>query len=489
MVIFLSLLEVGLRFAGHLHSLTRTDRTLLGPLSVIAEKEKGGELPLGEQDYVIMAVGDSYTYGGDDLTLSEIYPYILERKIEDNNFAKKYQVVNAGVCEYNSKQVLIRLPNWVEKYQPDMILLLVGATDRFNFAGYSFYEMGPKSFFRGLRIYKMARITLLNLEAMSLERKAQEAFASVRKVPSRDITGFPLESRTCNAAAYIRKMSEIIESSTEQTIVDRAWYYFNKGERKKAIKMLQKALNNDSFNVEILVNLALFYYSDYEGALSFYNMMRAEYYFERALEIDPESEFVLKHLVSFYLEAAEFFLLRRGMYDYAVHYVSRLIELNPHDIEFYYEILKSAYRFQGRYEANRLARLFQDIAKNNPHLRQDKLFLKHLKFFKNKDKVENTINRQMKKNLEEIVQLCEKYDIELVVQNYPYSHKAANKALKKIALENDLLFVDHNKVFNQILKEADPDEYLEGSELCTYKGFRIMAENIFDLLEKEGFLK
>lgn len=79
------------------------------------------QLPALGNDAVIVAFGDSLThgYGAKD---SDSYPAVLEK-------LSGRTVINAGVTGEESLQGLVRLPEVLENYQPDLLILCHGGND------------------------------------------------------------------------------------------------------------------------------------------------------------------------------------------------------------------------------------------------------------------------------------------------------------------------------------------------------------------------
>lgn len=70
----------------------------------------------------ILALGDSYTFGY-GVELEESYPAILERLLNDNVHADKYEVINAGIPGYNTEQELELLRRIIPYYSPKIIIV------------------------------------------------------------------------------------------------------------------------------------------------------------------------------------------------------------------------------------------------------------------------------------------------------------------------------------------------------------------------------
>jgi len=116
----------------------------------------------------ILMVGDSYTYGG-LVDPKQTCPAYLERQLNSGNYKGAYRVVNQGVCEYNSYQLLESLPEWLDTHNPDWVIVLVGSANRFYGLDHipgrdsSFWERATESV-ASLKVVKLIRILLINLK-------------------------------------------------------------------------------------------------------------------------------------------------------------------------------------------------------------------------------------------------------------------------------------------------------------------------------------
>ncbi len=79
------------------------------------------QLPLLSNDAVILAFGDSLTHGN-GAGKEENYPAVLQRLTQ-------HRVINAGIPGEQSDAGLARLPNVLDSYQPQLLILCHGGND------------------------------------------------------------------------------------------------------------------------------------------------------------------------------------------------------------------------------------------------------------------------------------------------------------------------------------------------------------------------
>lgn len=156
LIFFLVLLESALRFSGYLYIKSRLypDRDNSNP-----------------QGMIVLCVGDSFTFGG-ELRNEETYPAQLQKILDERNPQMGARVINGGICEYNSSQVLRDLKKNIARHKPDLIVFLAGAANRFNFVGFDKDKRilsKVRNHIYSFRIYKMAKIILLNLRKRLIE--------------------------------------------------------------------------------------------------------------------------------------------------------------------------------------------------------------------------------------------------------------------------------------------------------------------------------
>ncbi|MEI8217916.1 MAG: GDSL-type esterase/lipase family protein, partial [Elusimicrobiota bacterium] len=84
---------------------------------------------------VILCVGDSFVYGLGAPKESS-FPCQLERLLNSRQPEKRFRVVNGGVPAQNSTQLLGRLRSTLKEVRPDMVIVLTGGANLWNYLGY-----------------------------------------------------------------------------------------------------------------------------------------------------------------------------------------------------------------------------------------------------------------------------------------------------------------------------------------------------------------
>ncbi len=494
LIFFLGLLELGLRGIGYIYSRRRSRAQVslfdlesgerpvprTGDFRNIREVEsprRGRVPPDSEKLYTILCVGDSYTYGGLG-GFDQTYPYQLQMMLNSGRTAEKVQVINGGVCEYNSRQVLKRLPALIQNFKPDALILLAGSTNKFNFALYDMRGRKILGIIRTFRVYKMLKIIYLNLRKRFFmwrqEESAKTSLSGDKSKVGRD--GYPsVPPNWMRMAGYFKEMSMIDSPSKVGSHYEKVWFYYNTGKIQEALDLCREMLKADPDLIEIRCTMAFFYYQT--G-----HIKEAAELYEEAYRRKPDSAFVLSHMSYFYnmLYRDEY---KEGALD--IKHCLKAIQFDPlYEHHHYYTLLHS-FETQSKYDADYVFGFFQKMLEDDPGLAESKLFMNYYTFFREQEQLEGKIDEWLEQDLEAIVRLCRKNNIKVIVQNYPYPYAIANRALKDIAEKYSLPFVDNQAVFDKRVNEENRKEYFHDDDHCTTKGHRIMAENVYKVLISE----
>lgn len=131
----LSCLEVGLRVAGWMFLRAR----------------QPAQLPAKQANQIrILCLGESTTA---DLMFmgKESYPAQLERILNERSTNTKFSVINGGVPATTTDEILARLPADLERYQPDIVVTMMGINDSRSLD--SAFQIAGR-----LRVWKLARM-------------------------------------------------------------------------------------------------------------------------------------------------------------------------------------------------------------------------------------------------------------------------------------------------------------------------------------------
>jgi len=122
----LFLLEAGLRIVGAIYreSMSPAGKALcFGP---------------GEKSYTILCLGNSWTAGG-GAPKGQSYPDHLQRLLDKKFNKSVIAVINGGVGNENSSELLYKLEANLNKVKPDMVILQTGQPNWWNFYKYNNY--------------------------------------------------------------------------------------------------------------------------------------------------------------------------------------------------------------------------------------------------------------------------------------------------------------------------------------------------------------
>ncbi|MDD2344615.1 MAG: GDSL-type esterase/lipase family protein [Bacteroidales bacterium] len=111
-----------------------------------------------DRRYTILCIGDSYTYGIGAIP-DKSYPHQLKSIIEQN-YGIDASVINAGVCAGNTTQMLENIQDLLLKHNPDVVVMLFGMANSWNYYGYS----ASDSFLYRIRTYKLVKRIIQNIE-------------------------------------------------------------------------------------------------------------------------------------------------------------------------------------------------------------------------------------------------------------------------------------------------------------------------------------
>lgn len=416
----------------------------------------------------LVAVGDSFTHGGlvaGDAT----YTHFLRQILREQQYTD-YRVKNLGICELNSGELLKRIPRIIDRNQPYAILLLVGATNRFNpwdyeaYANKDFVSTLKKNFFN-LRVVKMARFIGLALTAnRDMDRNGLLS-----------LIGPGDRSRNTRHDLHLEYLEERQEEAdiNSPDEVARVWALYKEGRKAEALHRAEKLFTGRSpRGRELLFALTYFYLKNDRPD-------KVQEMIALATKNDRESEEILNFMTFYRFELARWHR-EHLQYDEAIDWYLKAIALDP-DADYFFFELNKIFDLQSRYTSKMLYDKLAALADENPDIALSRMYQNHLKLYRDKQKWEDGIGDWLRHDLDAIAALCRQRGIKLIIQKYPVSYPLANSVIEEIARKYDLPVVDHLTRFRDLEPKKD---YLYDDDHCTPAGHRIMAENIYKTLVK-----
>jgi lysophospholipase L1-like esterase len=107
---------------------------LLFRIGVFLASDETRDDDLNNKNHRILCLGDSTTYGIGASNVNEFsYPSQLQKLFDNIIPNNNYKVINLGKPGINSSQLLNRFEKNVAEYKPDIIIIMVGINDPWNF--------------------------------------------------------------------------------------------------------------------------------------------------------------------------------------------------------------------------------------------------------------------------------------------------------------------------------------------------------------------
>ena len=420
------LLEIGLRIGGFVILSLQEHRNR------ISLKQKG--------TYRILCLGESTTMNQ--------WPSPLEEILNQKDIGIKFSVIDRGIIGTKTRIIASGLENNLDKYNPDMVITMMGINDEKNVLRYE--DVSTKKatlFFNSFRIYKL--IKLLQLHIINKAReigiyKLKENKEGLKK------TNDSTQSSNFKEQEEIFKKAIEINPEDGWCYIELGRYYRNTGKHNKAIEMLKKAIDVNPENSRGYIELG-WYYREL-GELN-----KAIEICKKAIEIDPGNEQNYIELGWHYRDTGEF--------TKAEEMLKKAIEINPENDRLN-AALAVLYREEGKYK------LAEECSKKAESLRMGHY---------------NPVTHHNYQKLKEIVT---KRGIRLVCVQYPMR---SVEPLKRIFKEKeDIIFIDNEKLFKEAVDKEGYDEYFRdmfGGDFGhgTSKGNQLLAENIANTILKECF--
>jgi len=469
LIISFLLLEGGMRIVGHYLLSNRIQNQMYKDnINWLTSNDAPEKPPKAQRN--VLCVGDSFTYGG-SVKPHQTYPALLQDRLAKAYPAQNLAVLNRGICESNTRQLRLNILKWLKEYNPEIVIVLVGAANRFNPWGYDSYKDKDafsfiKDGFHSLRIVKMFRIMAINIKGQNPAR-----FSKFRNRLGPGGFNIRIQNKFADFVEQHEKTNKDLLLDNPVSIM---WQYYLHGNISKALQTGREYLKEHKNQKENIL-CSMVYFLAKAG-----EMERAESLLEKTVKQFPDSEFVFGCQVEFYDQSKSYYFHFKKfdkMFDALFHSVL----LQPDNNDPYNELVEF-YKLQSQFDSTMVYKKLVLLMEENPFLGNYRLFLFHLNFFLYKREYEAKIKKWMLDDINEVVRLCAKNNVKVLLQTYPMEYTTANSVLKEISKKHNLPLIDNTPVF---FKLEPKSRYLLDDDHCTMEGHGIMVENIIPVLTSE----
>jgi tetratricopeptide (TPR) repeat protein len=445
---------------------------------------------------VVVCVGDSFTYGI-GATEGNSYPDQLARQLGVAT-GRPVAVLNGGIGGANSSQVFSRLVQYGRVLQPDLVVLLVGARNKENLAGFSHQPRrigtapaGPprRGLLEGLRLVRLMRFGVAGIQQAShpgWEKRLAEEIGGLSDVDvylrwrartGRDRRRNPadqsfeqgalLELGRYGAARehFGRGVEQDASLSANYWGMGFAW----RGERElaEAVAWFEKGIQADPSDPVNHLGVGMVALDD--GA--FWELGRQRV--AEGIAVDPDFAEVACHYAHFVDDPGE-----------ALSWTLRGLERDP-NAAFCYDSLMNQV---GRAGAQRAIEPRLEALAARSGIAQSYLSALRAGALDDSWTGESELHRWLERDLRGIIAYCAEREIPLVVQNYPWPDLVSD-TIARVARQAGVSFVDQEARFRSVMAEGTPREALfvrDGH--CNDRGYGLMAEHLVEAVLERGLL-
>jgi len=481
-------------------------------------QESQNAISPGSQDvYRILCLGESTTALGGQRS----YPSQLEEILNSKSATVKFKVMNQGMCNTNSSAIVAHVNSNLDKYTPDMVLVMMGINDRM--VGRSLENEARTPFYASFKTYKLLKFLRIHLEDIISKklvggRKGNNAMTGNVGNPIEDDQGRPQKELNDTDASFRQGMlylengfldqAETLLRDIVQKIPDHemAIFYLGKisqerGLNQQAQDFFARVLEINPLNVEVYIQLARLYsqhHPNYATNEEMYQQAQQRYQkaaamYHKALEIDPgnpqaslrlaevyykklyhhdRAESVLRGFIRDHPNAPQGYTVlgncfkAQNKYSEAVEMFAKSLEINPENI-FTRLQLAEAYMDSGDgiNAIDVLKGIIEDDPKNDKahallaKIYQDMgLFTTAEEFFKKADALRSRYYLpKTRHNYQRLYKELNQRGVKMVCVQYPVR---SIMPLKKIFYDAPgVIFVDNEKIFKQALRQESYEKY------------------------------
>ena len=456
-------------------------------------------------EFVILALGESTTTPMFNLKMQDYsWPSYLENLLNEEDLGKKIKVINEGKEGINSYKILRDLEKNIDKYDPDLVISIMGINDFFEEIAYETAAgIVTDSLLSKSRTYKLIKFLISNIKEKN-------------------------ELKT----------KEILDCDSEQSCIDLVIQQKsdNYSETKLAIKFLEKALKYNSDNALTLTDLGyryMFVYTEdtYRREQEEKTIKQAIEYFKKAIEKDPtnpianagliksleisvdstseiilvNTKWVKENIKKYKIKNADLFLAlancpkchKEEITVFSkdknrIFYLNKALETDPQNPYVLFELARYYTQNENFEEAIKFyLRVLEADMRNQIHT-SSLIELATAYLETNQKELANEILKQAMdvggmyaKNYQQLYKILKSKDIKLIAAQYPMRSSESLELIFKD--KNDVLLVDNELIFKNAVKEKGYDQifvdrFAGDFGHCSEEGNLLLAKNISSVI-------
>ncbi len=460
-------LEIGLRTGGFI---------------ILSLREFQNRVSINKKaEYRIICLGGSMLVDG-----GYSWPSQLEEILNERNIGVRFKVINKGVESANSTFILSYLKENLDKYNPDMVITMMGENDRSETIPYiDSWSVKIKLFLRNFRVYKLSK--LIRLHILNKVREIKEANNQNLEYEKAD-----------NVYKNDKSASDSLEEFKDpavKALFRKFMVYKNQRNFEESDETLKKAeeIIKKAIAIAIEPDRTVLYIQLADCYIVHEKYKEAEKVLKEVIEKDPKDIDALCTLGWCYRSQLK--------YPESEETFKKAIELDPEYDRPYYELAIS-YREQGKYKE--LEDLFEKIIKAGlkgdvfygfvaiSYIEQKK-YKEAEKYYKKANEFRlRYYNEATRYNYNKLRDIVNQRGIKLVCIQHPMRKL---ESLKKIFdVTEGIIFVDNEKIFKDAVKKERYEDYFKDNFAgdfghCTSRGDRLLAENIANVILEKYFSK
>ncbi len=383
---------------------------------------------------------------------------------------------NFGVPGNNSTQVRVKLEFCLKRLRPDAVVVLAGCNDNWNFdrVAWQWEWLGTNAVICRSKLYRILNGFAHSARLVTARPLGSAAYARTQKIltrlddPSKLVEyGNVYRFYQCYGEAELFYQKALGRHPDRNTVIlELERCYKLNGAYAKAQQILLEALRNDPDNEQLYAELddVLIRGNDIRETLRAYTDLMNRF---------PDNKDISRRLARAYIHQAGEYLINNRL-QAAENSYRNAFALDPEN--------------EKSLQGMKAVRFF--IAQDQSFLKQllsqqYSLYKLTLGYMVRKLlPVQKIAEELQSQNLVAMARQCRKYNVPLIFSGYPAS---VSSPMRAAAASEAVPLVEHRLVFEQLnafvpgsvffISEYDPH--------CTAKGYRVMAENIAEVVMRE----